>query len=890
MYRIYGESCNGQQRPVGIDVNPTFSWKLQSDGMNVTQASYAITVRDESDVVIWRSGTVASNRVHDIAYEGPALNSLTRYTWAAESVASTGEHACSAPQPFVTGILDPTLWQAQWIEPDIERKPSQDKMDPVSVMVGNPERDEPEVALNPAVYLRREVTLAKPVAHAWAVVTAHGIYELRLNGNVCGQPLAPGYTAYREYQEYQTYDVTELVHRGANVLGAIVADGWYLGKMGLPGIGNQYGDQLALLAQLFVTYEDGTTEVFGTDDGFRTTTGAFTYADLFVGEGYDARLEPQGWTEPSYDDSGWATVHVADHGYGQLRGRTDAPAGYLRVQAPARVITTPAGELVVDAGENVAGYLEIRGTAHAGDVVTLEYSEVLDAEGNFLKNVIGQNKDQTDRYTAAVDGPFSYRPTFTFHGFQYVRVSGIANLDSEDVQVYVLGSLLDRTGEFSCSDERLNQLQSNIFRSQQGNMLYVPTDCPQREKAGWTGDMQAYSPTALFNMDLEAFLGKWLANMRIEQAADGQMPHMVPDLPSSRFVMPAEEICSAGWADACVIVPWQLYRTYGDTAVLRDNYEMMLKWMAYVEHKAATEMPEDASEESKPYQRYLWNTGFHFGDWLIPSLSKEGVSNPVEGAMLTRELVAPAMWAYTTSLMAQISRVLGEEEQAERFEELNAQIRDAYAHVYANAELDFDFQGRYVLALAMNLVPTEQRQAYVDRLVEMIHANGDHLDTGFVSMPFLLDTLYENGHADLAWKLLFQDTCPSWLYEVKKGANTIWESWTNIAEDGTRNNSSYNHFSFGCVGDFMYRRILGLTATEPAYRRVRIAPDLGCGLSHAKGSFESVWGKISIAWAKLGNAAVLDVELPPNTSADIVLGDVCEHVGSGSYHFQATIA
>ena len=888
MYRIYAEMCCGQKCPVGIDRTPSFSWKLKSDRGNAEQRRYRLTVFDSDGKIVWDSGDVLSAEVHNIPYEGPELRSVSDYTWVVESAASTGEMDRSAPQPFKTGVLDAALWEAQWIEPDIDRKPCQDETDPMKIMSGDLCCEAPADTLNPCVYFRNKIVLGKPVRQATVLATAHGIYELWFNGCPCGQPLAPGYTAYRAYQEYQCYDVTEHLHMGENVLGAIVADGWYLGKVGLPGIGNQYGERSALLLQLMVTYEDGTCETFGTNEDYRASTGAYLYADLFIGEGYDEGKEPCGWMEPEFDDGSWASVSARPYGYANLKGRADAPAGYLRIKPPKEVFESPRHELIVDAGENISGYISIRGTARKGDRIILEYSEVLDREGNFLKNIIGQNENQTDEFIAGHDGAFYYRPKFTFHGFQYVRVTGVTGLRIYDVEVFVLGSRLERTDEFCCSDARLNQLQDNIFRSQEGNMLYIPTDCPQREKAGWTGDMQAYSPTAIYLMDMEAFLRKWLANMRIEQAEDGQVPHMIPDIPSAKLVMQSKEICSAGWADACVILPYRLYQAYGDIEILRENYDMMLKWMAYVENKAASEMPDDAPETSKEYQKYLWNTGFHYGDWLIPSLSKNGVADPFVGAMMTKEMVAPAMFAYTTRLMSEICQVLGDEERSEHFRALNRNIREAYAHVYVtdSGRLKVDLQGIYVLALQMDLIPEPLRERCLDRLVELIRENGGCLDTGFLSMPFLLDVLYENGRKEEAWQLLFQEKCPSWLYEVGKGANTIWESWTNIAEDGTRNNSSYNHFSFGCVGDFMYRRILGLTALTLGYRRIGISPALECGLSYAKGSYECVYGEIRIAWSKAGQKAVLDITIPPCVTADISFGDIHTQTGSGSYHFE----
>ena len=892
MYRIYGEKCNGQRQPSALTEHPDFSWRLFSEEKDITQQSYEITVYDRDLRVIWQSGRVYSDRQHNILYEGDTLVSASDYFWAVKSYASNGEAAESPLRRFSTGILDPSLWKASWIEADIPPCPEDDCQEGWKIMSGQvPERERPEETMNPAQYFRKEMFLSKPVRKAKLFASAHGIYKLYLNEDAYGQPLAPGYTVYSDYLEYQCYDVTESLREGPNVLGAIAADGWYRGKMGLLGIGNQYGNTTALLLQLMITYEDGTQEIIGSDASFTAGTGAYIYADLFVGEGYDAAKEPRGWMKPGYSDPEWKPVLLRSYGYRSLRGSADEPAAFLRVRRNAKLFTTPKGELVADVGENIAGFLAVCGRARKGSRVTLEYAEVLDAEGNFLKNIIGQNKNQTDVYIADRDGAFTFCPSFTFHGFQYVRITGIEELHPEDIQVCVLGSRMDRTGWFVSDHEKLNRLMQNIYRSQQGNMLYIPTDCPQREKSGFTGDMQVYAPTASILMDVEAFLRKWLVNCRYAQYPDGQVPNTVPDMPSSRLIS-GDAHCSAGWGDACVIVPYRLYRAYGDIQILRDNYEMMRRWMAYVEDQAAGNMPEGVDELSdiqKEHQKYLWNTGFHFGDWLVPSLSRDGVANPMEGANMTKELVASAVFAYTTSLMQEISELVGDAAGAAHYRFLNEKIREAYAAEYIVGEgrLKLDLQGMYVLALQMKLIPEEQVPDMVGRLVELIREEGGCLDTGFVSMPFLLDVLYDHGEEEEAFSLLFQEKCPSWLYEVNMGANTIWESWTNIAPDGTRNNSSYNHFAFGCVADFIYRRILGINMIEPGYKKVRICPDISCGLRWVKGKQETIHGCISAEWEVWEEAASLTIEIPPNVTAEVDFAGVHSCVGSGIYHFRA---
>ena len=890
--QIYGEKCYGIKNPAGISTTPDFSWRLRGkNGEN--QRGYRIFCYEKTlgeNKLLWDSGEVKSECCHRISYEGPALASAQEYLWQVEVKTQTGETVTGEMQQFSTGILDESLWSAKWIQADFDRKKSDDVMEGWKIFAGlMPYLEHPEEKLNPCLYFQTEIQLEKKVKKATLFATAHGIYEACVNGKSYGQPLAPGYTKYAAYQEYQSYDITSSLKAGINVIGAVVADGWYTGKIGLLGAGDQYGDTTAFFAQLMVEYEDGSSEIFGTDESWRAGTGAYMYADLFVGEGYDASKEPEGWMEPGYVNNDWKPVLIRDYGYSQLKGRTDEPAACVRIQKPKALFRSPKGELILDVGENISGYISFSSMAETGTKIKLEHGEVLDKEGNFQHNILGQNKNQTDVYIAGKDGMFSYCPKFTFHGFQYVRITGFDEARLEDFKVHVLATDMERTGEFRCSDPRLNQLQENIFRSQQGNMLYVPTDCPQREKAGWTGDMQAYAPTAAYLMDVEAFLEKWLANMRLEQLEDGRIPDVIPDIPSNRLISPNKEHCSSGWGDACVIIPYRLYQAYGDIRILHDNYPMMLRWMAYIENKAATEVPEGydtSNTEGMKYQKYLWNTGFHYGDWLIPSLSGKG-SSPEEGAELTKELVAPAMYAYTTSLMKEISHALKETEQEAHFTDLNEKIKEAYAHEYLlpDGKLKIDYQGMYVLALQMGLIPVNHREAILARLLQLIEENDGCLDTGFLSMPFLLDVLCDNGRTDKAYDLLYQEKCPSWLYEIRQGANTIWESWNNILEDGTRRDTSYNHFAFGCVGDFMYRRILGLNIKEAGYKKMRIAPALNCRLDWAEGSHETVYGKVWIHWEKEDDKAVLIVEIPPNTEAEVEFAGKVSQVPSGRHIF-----
>lgn len=857
-----------------------FSWKLSGD---CGQKTYRIRLYGEDNVCVWDSSICESVNRHDILCTAE-LAPESVYHWEVSCEGTDGSKDRAEGNSFVTGI---SSWSAKWVEPGRTRKPITDLAQPIMTVI---EQDDPREKLDPAVYMRKVFTLEEMPGKAGLYVTAHGIYALWINGTLVSDFLAPGNTSYGKRLEYQAIDVREYLHSGENVIGVVLADGWYTGKIGAVGIGQQYGKESALLFQLNLTGNDGSRQTIGSDGDMKWNEGAWEFADLIVGESYDAGKEQNGWLDTGYDDRDWQRVVLRDYGYEALELQSIEPVRVLRTITP-KVYRTPKGELLIDAGENIVGYVSFELQLEAGQEVKLEYTETLDKEGNFLRNIIGQNKQQTDYYRCAESGVCKWHPLFSFHGFRYVRITGTDDRNPEHYRIDVIGTPLKTTGEFSCSDPRLNQLQENILRSQIGNMICIPTDCPQRERTGWTGDMQIYAPTACYEMDVEQFLRHWLADMRNEQLEDGQIPHIIPYFPSHDVMKPdwVKIIIAAGWSDAAVIVPWRLYEAYGDIRILEENYEMMRKYMDFVEC-VTKENPEDEeySKERKEWLSYVWNTSFQYGDWLAPSIVRNQLPPTITGYE-----AATLMYAYTTDLMAQICTALSENvfasenqaaskedagrgigsekriyfsERAAHYRELNEKIRDAYAKEYMNLDgtMKKEFQGIYVLALAMHAVPEETKEAAVRHLADMIHENGDCLDTGFLSIPFLLETLYENGEQKLANTLLFQEDAPSWLYEVKMGATTIWETWEAVDPDGNPKDFSLNHFAFGCVGEYLFRHVLGIQRAEPGWKKVRIAPDVNCGLEYAKGSYDSIWGRISVEWKKTVDGVELKVDLPPD--------------------------
>ncbi|MCA9985209.1 MAG: family 78 glycoside hydrolase catalytic domain, partial [Anaerolineales bacterium] len=571
--------CEDQLNPLGLDSRrPKLSWQLASERHGVWQTAYQIVVAVDENLenVIWDTGQVTSDESAGVFYDGPALASRQRCYWHVRVWDEAGEVSAWSPTAWwEMALLDKGDWQAEWIEP-VQEPTSEEPMIPMfqNMSTISPEPNRDYSLLKPPQFLRKTFAAAGPIQQARIYATAHGVYQLSLNGARVGdQELAPEPTAYDKYLQYQTYDVTDLVQAGDNVLGAALGDGWYIGRIGLPGANNQYGDRLALLLQLEIEYEDGSSQIIVSDDSFKSSTGPLVYSDLFIGERYDARLEMAGWDAPGFDDAGWQQATVADYGYDTLVAHYGEPMRIVE-EIPARTILgTPAGDTVVDLGQNISGKLRMRVAGPAGTEIRLDFSETLDGDGNFVHQIRGRNKDQQDFYVTSGNGQETYVGWFTTHGFRYVRLIGYPGTPRpEDFTGLAIASDLPDTGSFTCSDERLNQLQRNIYWSQRGNLVAIPTDCPQRERAGFTGDAQIFAATASFNMAVLPFFDRWLRNVRLEQLPDGQVPNIVPYWRGNlEMIYPLHNThTSAGWGDACIIVPWELYQAYGDERVLAD--------------------------------------------------------------------------------------------------------------------------------------------------------------------------------------------------------------------------------------------------------------------------------------------------------------------------------
>lgn len=638
----------------------------------------------------------------------------------------------------------------------------------------------------------------KTLKRARIYITAYGLYRLYINGQrVTEDEFTPGNTSYDRYLQYQVYDIQSFLKEGNNAIGIILADGWYLGRVGFGGDSCQFGNMLGVLFQLELDYLYGLKEVIVSDKQLKSTTGPLVYSDIFVGEKYDANLELEGWNSVGYDDGFWEYGCEVAYALNNLWAQYGENVRQTEKLCPKSIYYSVKNETIVDFGQVIAGRVRIKITnAKKGDKIMLEHSEIVYKDGTLLNNIQGRYKNQTDIYICKGEKEEVYEPYFTFHGFRYLRLTGYpGKISFQDVCAIVLRTDMQVIGKFHCSDERINQLQKNILWSQKGNFLSIPTDCPQRERAGWTGDVQVFSTTAVYNMDTLAFFKRWLKNMREDQLPDGQVPTVVPYIKGYRLEtggFPMQDAhCSAGWGDVCITLPWTLYKAYGDVSVLEENYEMMKRWIEYIQRTAENENPDDIGElspERKERLKHLWNTHFHFGDWLTPSVSfdfKTGDVDMLKSAFETKDYVPSCFYAYSSYLLSLIAEVLGRKEEGEKYRELSDKVKQAFAGEFIdeNGRIETELQGIYVLVLKFGLMPEYLRKKAIGHLSDLIKKNGNKLDTGFLSGPHILDVLVDGGREDIAWSLLFQEECPSWLYEVKMGATTIWEA-CNIHHTG----------------------------------------------------------------------------------------------------------
>ncbi len=850
--------CEYKVDPVGIDVRkPRLSWELVSADKGVMQTSYEVRVAgSEAELakgkVIWDSGTQPSDASIQVEYGGPALASGRLYYWQVR-VADNHGHLSewSKTARWEMGLLDAGDWKAKWITPGLA---------------------EDETKSNPAPMMRREfaVNAKKKVERARLYASAMGLYELELNGKRVGDEyFTPGWTAYDFRFQYETYDVTGQLKSGANCLGAMLGDGWFRGRSGWEKRRNLYGKKLALLAQLVIRYTDGTQEIVTSDETWKAAIGAIVWSDIYDGEEYDARLEKPGWSAAGFDDKDWKSVAAIDAPKAKIVAPAGPPVKKMEELKVAKVFKTPAGDTVLDMGQNMVGWVKFRVTAPAGTTIALRHAEVLDKSGNFYTANLRTAKE-TIQYTTRGGGTEVYEPHFTFQGFRYVAVSGWpGEAKPEDFTGVVVHSAMPRTGTFESSNAMLNQLEHNIIWGQKGNFVDVPTDCPQRdERLGWTGDAQVFAPTASFNFDTAAFYTKWLRDVALDQEDDGAVPFVIPNALTHDTRKGAA--ASAGWADVAVLLPWTMYQAFGDKRILEEQYPSMKAWVEYMRRQAR--------------EKYIWSNGFSFGDWL--AFATTNADYP--GATTAKDFLQTAYFARSTDLLAKTAAALGKREDAAEYAALEEKIRAAFVKEFVtpNGRLSSDTQTAYALALEFDLVPEAMRAEAATRLAEDVRTF-KHLTTGFLGTPVLCKALSDYGYLDEAYMLLNRTEYPSWLYPVTQGATTIWERWDGQKPDGSFQDvgmNSFNHYAYGAIGEWMYRVVAGIELDEaaPGYKHILIEPHPGGGLTSASTSVDSMYGLVASGWTIASGKMTLKIEVPANTTATVrVPGAKLEDVSEG---------
>lgn len=850
-----GLRCGHKEAPLAVEADRVrFSWALEGQGTGRRQSAYQLLVSDLRELQ-WDSGRVESEWSTDVAYEGPPLRAAQEYRWQVRVWDEGGRPGPWSQGSFETGLGEAGFRGAAWI--GLGRGelgfdvPSGDGLGDLVVL-----------SMKPAPYFRRVFRVEKEIAKARLYATALGVYELSLNGLRVGDAvLAPGWTDYNRRCLYQTYDVTRLLVPGDNVLGAVVADGWACGYVGFDAKRRaaHYASDPLLLALLVVRYTDGSEERVPTDERWMSSTGAVVYADLLMGERRELVFEPKGWDQVGYDASSWAPASCREVSARSLVADPGPPVRVQEEVSPKRLVALPTGSLIADFGQNLAGWVRLKAHGPQARVVEVRHGEMLNPDGTlYVENL--RTARQTDSYVTT-GGENVLEPRFTFHGFRYAEISGLDGTSGpEDISACVVHSDIARTGYFDCSSKLVNRLYSNIDWSQRANFINVPTDCPQRdERLGWLGDAQIFARTAAYNRDVAAFFSKWLDDVADAQLSSGAFSDFAPRMGYDWAGAPA-------WADAGVIVPWTMYKMYGDKGVLERHFNAMVSWMDFV----------SAHNPSRLWTSHLGN---NYGDWLSP----KGDSTP-------RELLATAYWAYDATLMAEISEAIGLPGRADEYRRLAGEIRAAFqeAYVRADGRIESGTQTAYVLALNMGLVPDDLRAITASRLVRAIAEEDWHISTGFVGVGYILPVLSSNGYSDVAYRLLEQRSYPSWLYSVERGATTIWERWDGwTAERGFQSPkmNSFNHYSLGSVGEWLYRFVLGIELAPGAagFNRLLLRPHPGGSLSYAQGWFRSVRGVISSSWVRQDGQFTFEVELPPNVTASVHVpsADPEEVVGPG---------
>ncbi len=838
--KIVDMKCNRIVNPLGYCLsNPRLSWITEAEAAAV-QESCRIQVAQDKDFINIVHDTGRREDIDSIGYTLTLeLKPRTRYYWRVQVWTDCGDIVSPAAW-FETAKLT-EAWTGRWITPDWEDGP-----------------------VHPL--LRRSFRLKKEVAAARLYICGLGLYEAEINGRRVGEEyFTPYCNSYNKWLQYQTFEVTDLVDKGDNVVGVMLGNGWYKGRFGFQEKeGGVYGDTFALLCELVIQYTDGSSEVIGSDDSWESAPSHILDSSIYDGETQDANRYLRDWSAAAPGDGSWHKVRLPELDYSLIEARRSLAVRIKERRRPVKVLHTPKNETVLDMGQNMVGWVSFKVHAPKNNVICLQYGEELQ-DGCFSRENLRSAKAE---FTFISDGqPQEVHPHFTFYGFRYVKIEGWpGEVKAEDFTGCVVYSDLELRGNIETSNPMVNRLFLNALWGQKGNFLDVPTDCPQRdERMGWTGDAQMFSGTACYNMDCDAFYHKFLYDLAKEQSwiGGGIVPHVVPTFEMSK--KDTGDFLSGGssaWSEAATVIPWNLYLHYGDRAILEQQFNSMKEYVDYI--------------RSQDDGKRLWNTGFHFGDWL--ALDGAGPYDPFGGT--PTDLIATAYYAYSSELVAKAAGVLGKEETAREYHQLSREVKEAFCEEFLSprGRLAADTQTSYILALFMDLVPEKYRERIIEALRANLEKNKYYLKTGFVGTPYFCRVLSENGYNELAYRLLLNEEFPSWLYEVNLGATTIWERWNSLLPDGKFGElgmNSLNHYTYGSIVEWMYRNMCGINPLEeyPGFRRIRLAPQPDRQLQYAKASLYTAAGLYESGWEYEDNRLVYTFRIPFNAQADLVLSD-----------------
>lgn len=817
--------------PLGLQTaNPILSWNC-AEGIH--QTAYQIIAQSDGRIV-WDSGKAASDQM-SVRYGGPGARARERIEWSVTLWDEKDRPGQPESAWFEMGLIDGS-WKAKWIDPELPHE---------------------EKTRQPASVLRKTF-LAHSTKNDRLYITCHGMYKAEINGRAAHSfQYAPGTDDYRKRLQYQVYDVSDLLKPGENEITVTLGDGWYRGNNGVDGLYNYYGSDLALLCQLeadgeMILCSDGSWEA--------SQSGPIRLNDMEKGECFDARMETV---------TDWHGVTVRDYGFDKLVCSDSVPI-LEQERFRGKIFQTPNGETVIDFGQNLAGYTELRINAKAGQRITLWHGETLDENGNFTQS----NFDPGDRNKnggipqridyICKDGLNLYKPSFSYFGFRYAKVESDMDLTDAEFTAIAVYSEMPQTGFFTCGNADVNRLFLNSLWSMRSNFCDIPTDCPTRERAGWTGDAAAFAPTGVKLADCYPILRKWLAECRLTQREDGLVANIAPVNNSGSYISNMLQ-GSSGWGDACVLVPWALYEAYGDKTILAENYSMMVSWLSFVEERAKKTRLQNLRN---PYKKYLVDEGFHFGEWLEPDVSS--MDTMKKNMMLGAPEVATAYYYQSARLVSRIAEILGKDEDAAKYRTIAEGARNAYRYTCTqNGVISSKRQAEYVRPIAFGLLDEGESQAAADQLEKMVADNRYHLNTGFLATPLLCRVLSDHGHTDTAYRLLLQDTAPSWLYPVKHGATTIWESWDGVREDGTVHDS-LNHYSYGAISGWLMGDVCGIRLREG---KLMIAPKPSKALMCAQAKWDSPVGTIESKWNYAEDRIIFEVTIPSNVTAEVRLPD-----------------